>query len=270
MISPLSPFPDRKRTPNIQYETGIRNFTFGKIKGTLQFDDINLKMGSKLYSVYQPIVEIKTEKVLGYEALTRCSGRKNSPDRLFRKAYEKGSSVDLDLNCISTAVQILPKINKKELLFINLEPFTLCKAFVQGKQGEVLLKKISPYSDQIVFELTEGMKGRDFEFIRRGVRLLKKYGCRFAIDDVAGIGFKLFLLLSLKPHFVKIDISLVNGIAGNHFHRDLVHRIIELARTRGSRLIAEGLEKKADVEFVSRMGIHYVQGLYFSRPKKMS
>lgn len=221
-----------------------------------------------LYSVFQPIVDIRTRTVLGYEALTRGIGRWRLPDDLFRNAYEQGFPIALDLECIWQSVQILPRLGLEKLLFVNIEPTTLEHAFVKGGEGEFILRKIGPRARQVVFEFTEGMKGRDFVWIKKGVRFLRKYKCRFALDDIAGIGYKFFRLLTLQPEFLKIDISLIGGIVRSRLHQDLVQRISSLGRKNGSLLIAEGLERKEDVDLIRQMGIPYAQGFYFGKPSK--
>ncbi len=221
-----------------------------------------------LYSVYQPIVDIHTRKILGYEALTRGIGRWRLPDNLFRNAYEQGFTIALDLECMWQALQILPKLPRGKLLFVNIEPMTLEHAFVKGAEGEFILKKIGARACQVIFEFTEGMKGRDFPLTKKGVKLLRRFKCGFALDDLAGIGYKFFRLLTLKPEFLKIDISLIRGIARSRLHQDLVQRIMALGRKNHSLLIAEGLERKEDVDFVRRMGIPYAQGFYFARPSR--
>ena len=180
-------------------------------------------MKRKLYSVYQPIIDIRTEKVFGYEALTRGMGKWRSPEILFRHSYDEGTTVALDLACLESAFGILPTLEKGELLFVNVEPLTLASVFMKGKEGSFLLRKVAPYARRIVFELTEGMKGRDFKFVKKGAGFLKKSGCQFALDDVAGVGFKLFRLLSLKPHFMKIDIGLILGLHKNACQSQRLH-----------------------------------------------
>ena len=221
-----------------------------------------------LTTAYQPIFDIRTKKIIGYEALTRGRGKWRLPEGLFRHSYEQGFTIALDLECMWQALKILPKLGDK-LLFVNIEPMTLEHAFAKGVEGDFILKKIQHHSGQIIFELTEGMKGRDFKLMKRGVGLIRKHHCRFAIDDVAGIGFKLFRLLTLQPDFLKIDISLIRGLVKNPLHQELVHRLIALGRKNRSLIIAEGLEQKEDVQMVRKIGIPYVQGFYFARPKKI-
>jgi EAL domain-containing protein (putative c-di-GMP-specific phosphodiesterase class I) len=222
-----------------------------------------------IYSLYQPIVEIGTKKVLGYEALTRGRGRHSLPVDLFRTAYEDGCVVELDFDCLDSACRILHQLKRGQLLFVNVEPMTLSQSFAKREEAEFLFRRISHHWEQIVFELTEGMKSRDFPFVKRGVHFLRKLGCRFAIDDISGVGAKLFQLLSLEPDFLKIDISLVKGLWKNPVQQGLVERLVDLGRKNHSKLIAEGVETKKDLDFIREMGIPYSQGYYLGRPKKV-
>lgn len=219
-----------------------------------------------LHTLYQPIVELKPGKVMGYEALTRGTGKWRLPEDLFRSAYQKGTTVALDFRCLRTALQILPKLGRTHLLFVNVEPMTLSHLVRKKRQAAFLGRKMPVNRRQIVFELTEGMKGRDFGFIKQGVAFLRGLGYRFAIDDVSGIGSKLFKLLSLNPDFVKIDISFVKGVAQSRFQQAFIRRLVRLGKEKGTLLIAEGVERKEDLNFVKRAGIPYAQGYYFARP----
>lgn len=223
---------------------------------------------NSLTTVYQPIVKINSRDIIGYEALTRGRGKWKQPEDLFHHAYEHGHTIALDFACLNTAIRILPRFPSKKLLFVNVEPITLGNMFVRGREGEAFLKKIRPYGHRIVFELTEGMKSSDFDFVKKGIKFFRKFGCHFALDDVAGVGSKLLKLISLGPDFIKIDMGLINGISHNHLHQKLVEQLVQIARKSQSGIIAEGVEDKYDLEFVTRMGIHCAQGFYFARPKR--
>ena len=221
-----------------------------------------------IFSVYQPIIEIKSRNIWGYEALTRGRQQWRQPEDLFRYSYVSGHTIHLDFACLYSAVKVLSELPSKRLLFVNVEPVTVSQTFIRGREGEAFLRKIRPYSRQVVFELTEGMKARDFKFVRRGVQFLRRAGCRFALDDVAGIGSKLLKLISLNPDFIKIDMGLIKGISTNRLNQKLVRQLIKLAERNDSVTIAEGVEDKADLDFVNAMGIHCAQGFYFARPQK--
>ena len=222
-----------------------------------------------VYSVFQPIIDLKSEKIFGYEALTRGKGKLKRPDELFRFFYQHGEVTYLDLKCLNNSLNAMKKVANDRYLFVNVEPATLGECFKRGNPIEKLLKKISPARrKQIVFELTEGMKARDFSFIKRGVNFIKSFNCKFAIDDVSGIGVKLFKLTSLKPDFLKIDISLISGLSKKKWHQKIVRKLIEIAGESNALIVAEGLETIQDVHAVKSMGIHFAQGFYYARPAK--
>jgi len=221
-----------------------------------------------IYSVYQPIVDIKKKEIFGYEALTRGLGGMGLPEQLFRRSYQDGTTNTFDLKCLETAIGILPRLDKRTLLFLNVEPMTLGDTFPK-KQGKRFLSKIKSYEKQIVFEITEGMKGRDFSYVKKSVQSVRKLGCAFAIDDVAGIGSKLMQFLSLKPDFIKLDMSLVRGIAKKPFQQKLLKQILELGKKSKTTFIAEGVETRSELKFIKKSGITIIQGFYFARPKKI-
>ena len=221
-----------------------------------------------IYSVYQPIIELKSETVIGYEALTRGHGEGRYPEELFRRSYLEGTVIALDFRCLLSALKVLPKLGEDYLLFLNVEPMTLARTFRNKQDGEYFLQKIAKYSKNIIFELTEGMKMGDFTQVKQGVALLRRMGFRFALDDVAGFGTKVLKLISLKPHFIKLDISLVQGLREDRTHRMLIKHLVEAASECNARIIAEGVESPDDLEPLRSMGIDYAQGFYFGRPKK--
>ena len=220
----------------------------------------------EVYTVYQPIVDIATWDVVGYEALARSETE--TPVEMFRRSYEKGLVIPFDFHCLEAAVKVLPQLQEGQGLFLNVEPLTLEQAFSQGKAGDAFLQGLKKYSDKIVFELTEGVKKSDFEFIRRGVDFIRTLGYRFALDDIAEIGSKTSQLASLKPDFFKIDIQLVRGISSNHTNQQIVREMAHLGLVNGSEMVAEGIEQKVDLDFIRNMGIRYGQGYYFAKPAK--
>lgn len=219
-----------------------------------------------IYSVYQPIVDIATWDVVGYEALVRSENE--TPVEMFRRSYEKGTVVSFDFHCLMEAVKVLPKFQAGQFLFLNIEPMTLEKAFEKGKMGEEFLKSLTEYSGQIVFELTEGIKKSDFDYIKKGVDFIRTLGYRFALDDLSEIGSKTFQLASLRPDFFKVDLQLIQGIANNHTNQRIVREMVHLGRMSGSEMIAEGVEQLVDYKFIRTLGIRYGQGFYFAKPSR--
>jgi EAL domain-containing protein (putative c-di-GMP-specific phosphodiesterase class I) len=211
-------------------------------------------------------VDIATGDVIGYEALARSE--KEMPADMFRRSYEKGTVIPFDFHCLEAAIKVLPEIQEGQYLFLNIEPLTLEQAFSKGKEGEEFLKGLKAYTDRIVFELTEGVKKSDFSFIQRGVEFIRAFGYRFALDDIDDVSAKTSQLASLRPDFLKIDLQLVQGIAGNHLNQQIVREMVHLGRMNGSEMIAEGVEHPSDLDFIRKMGIRYGQGFFFAKPTK--
>jgi EAL domain-containing protein (putative c-di-GMP-specific phosphodiesterase class I) len=222
--------------------------------------------GAPIQSVYQPIVDIATGDVIGYEALARRGSE--MPAEMFRQSYEKGTVIPFDFHCLESAIKVLPELQEGQYLFLNIEPLTLEQAFSKGKEGDEFLQGLRHYADKIVFELTEGVKKSDFAFIQRGVEFIRAFGYRFALDDIDDISVKTSQLVSLKPDFLKIDLQLVQGIASNYLNQQIVREMVHLGRVNGSEMIAEGVEHPSDLNFIRNMGIRYGQGFFFAKPAK--
>ncbi len=234
------------------------NFSFFK-KQRAEFKE-------KIHSVYQPIVDIATADIFGYEALVRSETE--MPAELFRRSYEKGTVIPFDFHCLASSVKVLPELGEGQYLFLNIEPLTLEQAFSHGKEGEEFLKGLKKYASKVIFELTEGVKKSDFAFIQRGVEFIRAFGYRFALDDLDDISTKTSQLASLRPDFLKIDLQLVQGIASNYLNQQIVREMVHLGRVNGSEMIAEGVEHRSDLDFIRNMGIRYGQGFFFARPAR--
>jgi EAL domain-containing protein (putative c-di-GMP-specific phosphodiesterase class I) len=222
---------------------------------------------SRLFIVYQPIVEISTGKIMAYEALTRAKGKRKAPEKLFQYAYQYGFTPSMDLYCIQMAVSILPVLGKGQKLFVNVEPMTMGSVFRKHEKIDTLLQK-TPRKKDIVFELTEGMKSRSFDRVRKGVQFVQGFGCQVALDDIRGIGLKLLELFRYKPKFVKIDMYLIRGLAGSIFHQRMLRALVSLSRIHKADVIAEGVENIKELHLVKKMRIRYAQGHYYAAPKR--
>ena len=224
---------------------------------------------SSLHALYQPIIEIGSEDVIGYEALMRGSGMFASPQKMFQYSYAEGFTIPLDIECMKQAFHDLPKLKKNQLLFVNVEPATLNSCFLKGGKAYLLLSKLKR-AKQVVFELTEGLKTWDLSLARVGVESMRKFGCRLALDDMKGIGSKLFEMLTLKPDFIKIDMSLIQGLVRSELQQSIVRQLVQLGRKHESEVIAEGVETESDLRLVQEMSIRFAQGYIYSKPKKLA
>ena len=120
--------------------------------------------------------------------------------------------------------------------------------------------------DSIVFEITERTAIKDFRAFGRGVDLLRKEGYQVAIDDV-GTGYSTLQAISeVQPEFLKIDMSLIRNIDQSLIKRGLVSSLVEMGEKIRACVIAEGIERREEMQALLECGVQYGQGYYFARP----
>ena len=95
---------------------------------------------------------------------------------------------------------------------------------------------------------------------------IERWGAEMALDDF-GAGYNNdVVLLTLRPSYVKIDMALITGIAGDSVKQNIVRNLISYFYGTDIKTIAEGVENKDDMLLLIAMGIDYLQGYYLGRP----
>jgi EAL domain-containing protein (putative c-di-GMP-specific phosphodiesterase class I)/ActR/RegA family two-component response regulator len=218
--------------------------------------------GGVLGMVFQPICSLAGETV-GAEALARfaCEPRQG-PEAWFAEADEAGLRLELELAAAQAALAALPHLPEPLYLTINVAPTTLADAaFPQ------LLEQAD--ATRIVIEITEHAPIDDYEDMRRTLAHLRALGCRVAIDD-AGAGFaSLRHILRLEPDFIKLDRALIDEIESDASMQALATSLIVFGEKIGAIVVAEGIERSAQVEMLTSLGVGYGQGYFFARPSPL-
>jgi EAL domain-containing protein (putative c-di-GMP-specific phosphodiesterase class I)/DNA-binding response OmpR family regulator len=212
----------------------------------------------QFHPVFQPIVELETRAIVGFEALTRFDDG-TTPDVRFAEAASVGLGPDFELATIRAALDSAAPLPRDVFLSINVSP-----AFVM--HGDRRFRKLVTGSTRpLVLELTEHVPIDDYRLMRNALARLGNVGV--AVDD-AGAGFSsLRHILELRPTYVKLDMSLVRGIDGNDLRQALAAGLQYFADKTGCGLIAEGVESLAEAEILQRLGIEFGQGYLFGRPE---
>jgi EAL domain-containing protein (putative c-di-GMP-specific phosphodiesterase class I) len=222
----------------------------------------------KVQSVYQPILDLKDKKVIGYEALSRGPvGEFEDPDHLFKVAYEANVVWRLERLCREQALRgIAPHIKEGELLFLNVEPDAVHDPHFRSSESIAQLTECNLTPERIVLELTERMAIRDFAVFRQALEIFRSIGFKVAVDDVGCAYSGLQSIAELKPDFIKVDMSLVHGLESDSIKRDLVEAVYKFSEQIGVCLVAEGVECEEELEVIQDIGIRYAQGYFFAFP----
>ena len=121
-------------------------------------------------------------------------------------------------------------------------------------------------ADRIVIEITEHAPVADYDELNAALGRLRRIGARLAIDD-AGAGFaSLRHILSLDPDIIKLDRSLIEGIATDRAQEALAAGLISFAEKSGATIVAEGIEIGEELDALRGLGVAYGQGFLLARP----
>lgn len=220
-------------------------------------DELRALMDTAAYHpVFQPVVDLATGTVHGYEALTRfASGRR--PDLVFAEAHEAGLGIELETACARAAVRAAATLPAGPWLAINFSPVSV----IGGAVAQVAADTERP----LVVEVTEHVEVQSYAAVRAAVRTVP--GVRISVDD-AGAGYaSLRHILELQPDFVKLDIGLVRHIDSDPARQALAAGLRHYAEQTGTVLIAEGVETAGERDTLELLDIPLAQGYLYGRPE---
>jgi PAS domain S-box-containing protein len=218
--------------------------------------------------LFQPIVELSTERTVGFEALTRGvddrSAAGNS-DALFEWAHRTGRLRELDWASRMTAMRsaLALRFAPGCGLFINIEPAAL--------GGRVppdfppLVEAIRESGMAVVVEFTERELTDNVAGLLRLGDWVREQGWSVAIDDVGADPDSLALLPLLKPEIIKLDLRLIQSRTTVDVAQ-IVNAVNAEAGRTGALVLAEGIETEHHAALAVSMGAHLGQGWFYGRP----
>ncbi len=218
--------------------------------------------------VYQPIVDLATGRVLGFEGLSRPSPDSGfaDPATMFSAAETVGRTVELDLACLHAVVAGARQMPQDQLLTINVSPRTIEAPHFTTDALLSILSRNGIAPGRVVVELTERERVEDINRLQGALTALQRTGVRIAADDVGAGNAGLRLLSQFRFDIVKIDLSLVQEGAERDSSRAVLRSLRDLASRWGASVIAEGLETAGQLRTVRELGMTAGQGYLLARP----
>lgn len=215
---------------------------------------------SNLVHLYQPICQIETGEILGYEALVRNKFLNElSPLDIFKQAEQEGCRINLDCELLCKAINSIKEVSPY-MLFLNVFPSTLLEKWFLSWWDEHFVNPA-----HLVIEISESEPINDWETLKSVINKLRKRGVKIAVDDM-GSGYSFFQhWIELNPDYIKLDRYYAAGLAENSLKQRIIEHLTKLFDGY-SIIILEGIETEKDLNTAKQLGISYAQGYLLGRP----
>ena len=226
----------------------------------------------RLTLAYQPLIELKTGRIAGFEALARWTddeGRRISPSEFIPVAEESGLIVQLGRWALETATCTLAAWDKAEGrvlplgISVNMSPIQISRDDVAAALSAALGAS-GIAGSRVTIELTEGAIIQDPERAAKALEALKRLDARVAMDDF-GTGYTSLASMQLLPiDALKIDRRFIAGMIEDGDSAAIVHAILSLAKALGMETTAEGIDSAELALGLAELGCTYGQGFHYS------
>ena len=227
----------------------------------------------ELECYFQPIIELWTNRISGFEALVRWihpqQGLLNPAD-FIPIAEETGLIVDLDAQILEQACKKITEWNlvtpeKLLTLSVNISARSLLDLALSDRVANAI-KTHQVQPNNLYLEITETALIDDIELATTCINKLESLGVRMAIDDF-GTGYSsLRYLKNLQVGVLKIDRSFTDGLSVDHGDGVIVKAVIDMASALNMAVVAEGIETQHQLDVLKDLGCEYGQGYLFGRP----
>ncbi len=217
---------------------------------------------------FQPIVDLNTRAVIGYEALARWRHAERgliSPMEFIPVAESCGLMVQIGEQILRKASEAAVNWPAHVKLSINLSPVQLHEKTL-GLKIISILGESGLEPQRLEVEITENALVSDLETARETIEQLRAAGVAVALDDFGTGSSTLQHLRSCKFDKLKIDRSFVASMQKNEESRLIIDAILSLSRSFGIRCTAEGIEEQAELEALTGWGCTEGQGYLFGKP----
>jgi EAL domain-containing protein (putative c-di-GMP-specific phosphodiesterase class I)/GGDEF domain-containing protein len=217
---------------------------------------------------FQPIMDLRTGTVFGYEALTRppADCKLSNVGELFSIADKAGLLRDLEIVTRRSIIKIIAEHDGPENFFMNVSPAVFGDEqfpVMLGEECQIVPAKIQR---RIVLELTELSEHHSISQLAQQSERLRRDGYSIAIDDVGSGTSGLNRIMRMRPQWLKLDLELIRHVDQDPFKKNLLKFLVHFARLSHIGLVAEGIEDEDELQTLVELGISHGQGYLLGRP----
>lgn len=240
--------------------------------GFVWTDRIKRALKEDLFAVYaQPIASLTGDDLERYELLVRMredDGGIVAPGAFLPVAERFGLISEIDVWMIRHAIGLIEReqaLGRKIVLEVNLSGHSICDPELPEMiETELTKSPIDP--SQLVFEITETAAIANMDEARTLASRIRRWGCRFALDDF-GAGFGSFYYLKYLPvDYLKIDGEFIRNLDSSEIDQRMVSAMVEIARALGLQTIAEFVENEEILTRLRGFEVDFVQGFHVGHP----
>ncbi len=224
----------------------------------------------RLFSVFQPIVDVRAAAVHGHEAFIRClspDGNETvSAGQLLFMASRLGLRHAVEMTAAFAALEGAAAHGLgSSLLFVNISPLSLYDPLTALAQLRDVAQTAVVAPDRLVFEVADFAEMAECEALSAWCARSREIGVRVALDRAPANERSLDLLRLLAPDYVKFDGMMAgSGLDGRGRRR--LDRLVQVASAVGTQVVAEGIETVADARMCLEAGVQLMQGFLFGQP----
>jgi EAL domain-containing protein (putative c-di-GMP-specific phosphodiesterase class I) len=206
---------------------------------------------------FQPIMELGSNRTIGFEALTRWHDR-SGPADVLAEAHAVGLGAHAEFALAAVATEHATGLPPDAYLALNFSASTV----LARPDIELLL----PKDRIVVVEITENERVDDHEALRRALARLGP-NVHVAVDDAGASYASLRHIVIVRPLCVKLDIYWITDLEGDPARQAVLAGLVHLSNKLGCFLVAEGIERQSELLALRQLGITHGQGTLLGRPR---
>ncbi len=222
------------------------------------------RLGFDFTMAFQPIINCRSNTIFGYEALAR--GLNNESAYSIISQVNDDNRYLFDQSCRVKAISLASKLGLDAMLSINFLPNAV---YEPERCMRTTLNAAQAYGfplENIMFEFTEVEKIDDTKFVKEIVEYYKNLGFKTAIDDFGSGYAGLGLLADFQTNIIKLDMELIRNINQDIPRQHIITNCLNLFRDLNITPLAEGIETKAELDWLRKAGVELIQGYLIAKP----
>jgi EAL domain-containing protein (putative c-di-GMP-specific phosphodiesterase class I) len=213
---------------------------------------------------FQPVVDVLENRIDAHEALVRGPNGEGAGSILAQVTQE--TLYAFDQACRVKAIEMAARLGLDTQLNINFLPNAVYEPRACIRLTLDAARRHGFPLNRLTFELTEGEQLAEVGHVQNIIREYRRHGFQIALDDFSTGYSGLARLADLRPDIIKIDRALVQDCDQDRVRVAIIASLVALGAELGIKVVAEGIERREEVEALRGTGLRFMQGYFFARP----